>query len=192
MRIMRSTPPGTPTADTTTNRAGRRLLKGALGTTAVAVLAVGMAGPAAAQTTPPQGVDGNVEVSSSIALTGLTSAFTLAGLANSTVTENGEVVFNVETNNLAGYAVTVQAAAATLVADTAGNTDSIPIGELSVRETGTTPFTPLSNLTPVTVHSQDERSAPGGDSLSNDYSVDIPFVNEDNYDVTINYVAAAL
>lgn len=172
--------------------AGRRVVQGVIATGAVAALTVGLAGTASAQTTPPQGVDGNVEVSSSIALTGLTSAFTLAGLANSTVSENGEVVFNVETNNLAGYAVTVQAAAATLVADTAGNTDSIPIGELSVRETGTTPFTPLSNLTPVTVHSQDERSAPGGDNLSNDYSVDIPFVNEDNYDVTINYVAAAL
>ena len=185
------TPPPVADLENGTKRCGRLILRSVVGAGAVAVLAVGMAGTASAQTDDGP-VDGNVQVNSSIALTGLTPSFLLTGLANTTVSENGEVVFNVETNNLAGYSVTVQAGADELVADTAGNLDVIPIGALSVRETGTVPFTPLSDVTPVTVHSQDERSAPGGDALSNDYSVDIPFVNEDNYDVVINYVATAL
>jgi hypothetical protein len=187
-------PASTDAVETAKERAIRLAARGVIAAAAVSAIAVGMAGTAAAQTTVPQPVDGNVQVNSAIALTGLTSSFLLTGLPGATVAENGEVVFDVLTNNFAGYAVTVQAATATLVADTPGNTNSIPIGALSVRETGTTPFTAVSNVTPVTVGGQNTRSTEvgAGDHLSNDYQVVIPFVNEDNYDVTINYVATAL
>ena len=133
--------------------------------------------------------DGHVEVSTAISLTGLTSAFTLSGAPGDTITGTGAVDFNVRTNNISGYTVTVQAATATLVAATSGNTDSIPIGALSVRE-GTNVFVPLSNTSSVTVHDQDTESAELGDALTNDYRVVIPFVNSDTYTVTINYIAS--
>ncbi|GLZ42382.1 hypothetical protein Acsp05_60060 [Actinokineospora sp. NBRC 105648] len=136
--------------------------------------------------------DANVEVTTSIALTGLTPSFTLSGIPGATVTGLGAVALNVETNNLAGYSVTVQSQTATMVAGAPGNTDSIPIGALSVRETGTTPYTALSSATTATVHSQSTRSAEGGDALSDDYQVDIPFVNEDTYTATLDYVATTL
>lgn len=133
----------------------------------------------------------NVAVGTSIALTGLTPTFTLTGIANTTVTEPDVVSFTVETNNLAGYAVTVQSATDTLVANTSGNTDSIPIANLSVSEAGTT-FTPMSSEDPFVVHTQSARSAEGGDALTNDYRVAIPFVNSDTYSVTLNYIATTL
>ena len=101
---------------------------------------------------------------------------------------------NVETNNATGYNVTV-APEAPVLGGTGTNADTIPVTDLSVRETGTTPYTPLSGDTPpvpVTVHNQDVRSAVGtGDDLSNDYEFNtpIPNVNSDTYSVTLDYVA---
>jgi hypothetical protein len=167
---------------------GRRLLmRGAVGAAAVAALAVGLAGTASAATDTDT-VDANVAVGSAITLTGLTPSFLLSGLPGATVAGVGAVTFNVETNNRAGYSVTVESAAATL-AGTGTNGDSIPIGALSVRETGAGAYTPLSNTAPVTVHNQTVRSAEAGDGLSNDYQVVIPFVNTDTYTATLNYVA---
>ncbi len=157
-----------------------------------------LAGPAAgsALAVPGQSdtddTQANVVVQSAISLTALTPSFTLTGLPGGTVSQDGIVTYTVETNNLAGYAVTVQSRTATLAPTAAGNPDSIPISALSVRETGTTPFTPLSDTAPVTVHSQATRSATGGDALSNDYQVVIPFVNEDTYTATLDYVATTL
>jgi len=130
-----------------------------------------------------------VTVNSSITLSGLTSSFTLTGNTNSTVTSNGAVTMNVLTNNLTGYNVTVQAAAAVL-SGTGGNTDTIPIADLKVRETGGVAFVPLSNVAPVVVHTQVIPSGPSGDNLGNDYQVAIPFVRSDTYSVTLNYVAS--
>lgn len=140
----------------------------------------------------------NVEVTTAIELSGLTPTFTLVGVPGATVDGEGEVTMTVTTNNLAGYNVTVQSATATLIPTASGNTDSIPIGNLHVREHvagdvgDPTPFTSLSSGTPVIVHSQAVRSVTGGDDLVNDYSVDIPFVNEDTYTATLNYVATTL
>ena len=125
-------------------------------------------------------------------MTGLTPAFTLSGVPGATVTDVGAVVFTVQTNNLAGYVVTVQSQAPVLSPSTGGNSDSIPIGALSVRETGTTVFTPLSNTVATLVHSQGTRSTANGDSLSDDYRVVIPFVNPGIYETTLNYVTTAL
>jgi hypothetical protein len=107
------------------------------------------------------------------------------------------VAYNVATNNLAGYAVTVQSQTATMVADTAGNPDSIPIGALSARDgaTGTFTYVPVAGPAAqdgTTVHTQATRSAEGGDNLTTDFQVVIPFVNSDTYDATIDYVAATL
>lgn len=134
----------------------------------------------------------NVQVSGAIALTGLTPSFTLVGLPGATAASVGAVNFTVTTNNLAGYAVTVQAAAPTLAATNPGNTDSIPIGALGVRETGQSLYTALSDTSPVTVRNQPTRSAEAGDVISNDYSVTVPFVNEDTYTVTLDYIATTL
>lgn len=133
----------------------------------------------------------NASVNSTITLSGLTPSFTMAGDPNTTVTAAGAVTMNVLTNNKTGYTVTVQAAGATMAPVTTGNTDSIPIANLSVRQTGTTTYAPLSNTTPVTVRNQATKSGASGDTVSNDFSLAIPFVNSDTYRVTLNYVAAA-
>lgn len=132
----------------------------------------------------------NAAVGSTITLSGLTPSFTMAGDPNTTVTAAAPVTMNVLTNNRTGYTVTVQAAGLTMAPVTIGNTDSIPIANLKVRETGTTTYTPLSNIAPVTVHSQATKSGVAGDTVSNDFSLAIPFVNSDTYRVTLTYVAA--
>lgn len=132
----------------------------------------------------------NAAVTSTITLSGLTPSFTISGAPSTTVTAAGAVSMNVLTNNRTGYTVTVQAAGTTMAPLTAGNTDSIPIGNLTVRETGTTPYTALSNTAPVTVHNQATKSGATGDTVSNDFSLAIPFVNADTYRATLTYVAA--
>ena len=193
MRKHISTSPQPSGEGQTRKMSGRRvLLRGAVGAAAVASLAVGLAGTASAA--PGGDTLANVGVDSAITMTGLTPSFTLTGIPGDTVdTALAPVTFNVQTNNIGGYSVTVESATATLAATTGGNTDSIPIGALSVRETGTTPFTALSNAATATVHSQATRSdLVDGDDLSNDYQVVIPFVNSDTYTATLNYLASTL
>ncbi len=176
------------------DRAVRLLARGAVGA-AVAVLAVGMAGTANADATPPQGVTGNVAVGSSIALTGLTPNFTLTGIPGATVAGLDAVTYNVATNNLAGYAVTVQSRSATMVG-TGANADSIPIGALGARDgAGTAAYVAVAGpaaAVGTTVHTQTTRSVQGGDPLTTDFQVVIPFVNSDTYTAVIDYVAATL
>lgn len=127
-----------------------------------------------------------------ISLTGLTPSFTLAGLPDSTVSSDGTLTMTVATNSSSGYVVAVQAASPSLTGTTPGDTDStIPIDRLSVRETGTSEFQPLSASTPLVVHRQDEPSSPGGDAISNDFRVQIPFVPSDTYAGTLDYIVSA-
>lgn len=98
----------------------------------------------------------------------------------------------VTTNNFTGYAVTVQSASANLAPNIIGSTTSIPIADLGVRETGVGSYTPLSDTNPVTVHSQGTASASTGDTVSNDYQITIPFVRQDTYSGTLNYIATTL
>ncbi|MFE2519397.1 hypothetical protein [Streptomyces mirabilis] len=134
----------------------------------------------------------NVSVLGSITLSNLTGSFTLTGDPSTTVSSTGAVNMTVTTNNPAGYQVTVQSTTPTLTGSV-GNTDSIPIGNLYVRETGSGPLLyPLSDTSPVTVHIQHTPSAPAGDNLSNDYSINIPAVQPDTYRTTLNYIAATL
>jgi hypothetical protein len=187
-------PARAPTVVAKERHIGRLVLSSVIGVTSIAALTGVLAGSAsaAAGDTSPGTTDGHVVVNSAIALTGLTPNFTLTGLPGATVTGTGAVTFNVQTNNLAGYAVTVESQTSTLTPAVGTNTDSIPIGALSVRETGATAFTPLSNTAAVTVHSQNTRSAQLGDALSNDYQVVVPFVNQDVYSATLNYIATTL
>jgi len=174
--------------------ARRHVVRGLLTTAALAALVGAGALPASAA---PGDVSRattvvNVGVSSAINLTGLTPSFALNGLPGTTVAHSNVVEMTVATNNATGYAVTVQAERDTLDPSRAGNPDSIPIAALHVREANTTAYTSVNNTTPVTVHTQATRSAVGGDAIRNDYSVDIPFVNDDTYSVTLDYVATAL
>jgi hypothetical protein len=60
-----------------------------------------------------------------------------------------------------------------------------------VRETGASQFRPLSASTPLVVHRQNVPSAPGGDAISNDFRIQIPFVSSDTYSATLDYIASA-
>ncbi|WP_248959370.1 hypothetical protein [Sphaerisporangium perillae] len=154
------------------------------------IASAGPVAPARADTSSGN-TTANVSVTGSITLSNLTGSFTLSGDPGTTATLNGAVTMTVTTNNPAGYQVTVQATTPTMTGS-AGNSDSIPIGNLYVHETGDPLFYQMSNTTPVTVHTQHTPSAPGGDNLSNDYMVNIPVVQPDTYRTTLNYIAATL
>ncbi len=176
-----------------TRRRRSRFVAAAVVGGAFTALLVGSGGSAfASGPTSGGSTTGNVDVNTSIALNGLTPSFTLTGIPGATVTGLGAVTMNVQTNNLAGYAVTVESSTPTLLPTAVGNADSIPISALSVEESEFGSFTPVSDTQTVTVHAQDSRSAEAGDNLFNDYQVVIPFVNEDTYSATLNYIATAL
>ena len=126
-----------------------------------------------------------------ITLADLTPSFTLTGLPNTTVSSNGTVTMTVTTNSASGYLVSVQPRTDTLTGAVPGNNETIPIGQLGVRESGTDTFRPLSDQEPLTVHDQDTPSAPGGDAISNDYQVQIPFVPSDTYSAELDYIVSA-
>jgi hypothetical protein len=172
-----------------TTRRGYRTLLGLGGVAATAALVAG-GGLAANAVDASDSTDVNVVVETAISLTGLTDEFTLTGAPGAEVSDADAVAFTVETNNIAGYTVTVQSTTATLLPTAPGNTDSIPIGALSV--TGDSGSGALSSTTPVLVHTQATRSAEGGDDFTNEYTVDIPFVNSDTYSTTLTYVASTL
>jgi len=175
---------------TTSHRSA--LVRGLLTTTA-AIALVGASSLSASADESAGTTVGNVSVGASILLTGMTPSFTLNGLSGATVTSvAGVVSMNVKTNNFAGYDVTVQAETDTLVATDPDNDDSIPIGALKVRETGESAWSAMTDATPLTVHSQGARSAEVGDTVRNDYQVQIPFVATDTYSVTLDYVATTL
>ncbi len=124
-----------------------------------------------------------------LTLTDLTPSFTLIGPPGSTPQLDNAVTMTVTTNNAAGYAVTVSAADDAL--RSAVSSDTIPINLLSVRPSGTEAFSPFAPGGIVTVHSQDRPSAPGGDAVSNDYRVQIPFVASGDYSTTLEYIATS-
>ncbi|MFC7645264.1 hypothetical protein ACFQX6_34975 [Streptosporangium lutulentum] len=96
------------------------------------------------------------------------------------------------TNSFDGYTVTVQAGSDELTSNEPGNDATIPIGNLRVRESGTSAFQPLSATEPVLVHTQPGPSAPNGDAIGNDFEADIPFIRVGRYSATLTYVTTAL
>ncbi|WP_157521701.1 DUF7507 domain-containing protein [Herbidospora cretacea] len=127
-------------------------------------------------------------IAQSIAVADLTRSFTLTGPPDTTQRGDGIVTMNVITNSPTGYTVTVRSSASALTSPVTGA--SIPISALKVRSPETSGFEPLSATTPIVVHRQTGPSAQIGDSLSNDYEVDIPFVPTGNYSVTLDYIAS--
>jgi uncharacterized repeat protein (TIGR01451 family) len=125
-----------------------------------------------------------------ISITGLTDDITLTGLPNTTVTSNGAVTMTVTTNSTGGYVVSVRSSTESLTGSDPENTDVIPVGNLKVRGTGDTSFVPLS-LDPTIVEDRDSATSPAGDAVSNDYRVDIPFVDGDTYTGTLDYIVSA-
>ncbi|GAA3135257.1 hypothetical protein GCM10017600_71580 [Streptosporangium carneum] len=136
----------------------------------------------------------NIQVGLSITLSDLTPSFTLAGNPGETVTAGDglPVTMRVTTNNFAGYVVTVQPAAVDLAGAVSGNLDRIASGLLEVRGPAQGDFTPLASGAPLEVARKTSRSDPGGDIITNDYRITIPFVRPDTYSGTLNYVATTL
>jgi hypothetical protein len=169
-----------------------RAIRGTLLAGAVAAAFIGATPGSASADTSPGTTDAHVAVQPGITLTGLTSSFTLTGTPGQTVaTDPGDVVFNVETNNVAGYTVTVQSEAPNMVPAIVSNADVIAIGDLTVRNSEGA-FQALSADDAVLVHTQPGRSANGGDALGSDYQIRIPVVNADVYSATLDYVATTL
>jgi uncharacterized repeat protein (TIGR01451 family) len=129
------------------------------------------------------------EIALAVTLTDLTPSFTVTGPPDTTVTADGAMTMTVITNSPGGYTVSVRAKTETLTGATPGNSDTIPIGSLGVRESGTSTYSPLSTQSQV-VHQQTWPSAPGGDAVSNDFRVDIPFVTSDSYTVELEYIVS--
>ncbi|MFI6235468.1 putative Ig domain-containing protein [Micromonospora sp. NPDC050784] len=130
-----------------------------------------------------------VVAAQSITLSGLPAGFTLTGRPQQVVGQPEAVTMTVTTNSPTGYAVTVRGLAPELVGANPENPYTIPIENLRVRESGTSVFRELSDVTPVVVHRQPGPSAPGGDAIGNDYEVSIPAVVADEYSTTLEYVA---
>ncbi|MFG1867237.1 DUF7927 domain-containing protein [Micromonospora arborensis] len=130
-----------------------------------------------------------VVAAQSITLSGLPAGFTLTGRPQQVVGQPEAVTMTVTTNSPTGYAVTVRGLTPELVGANPANPYTIPIENLRVRESGTSVFRELSDVTPVVVHRQSGPSAPGGDAIGNDYEVSIPAVVADEYSTTLEYVA---
>lgn len=131
----------------------------------------------------------NAAVNQSITLSGLTASFTITGNPSTTATSASAVSYNVTTNDRNGYTVTAQAAAATMAGAAVGNTDTIPIADLSAKDSAAATYSALSNTAALTLESTSAKTSNTGDNLTNGYQLAIPFVNADTYSVTINYTA---
>lgn len=155
----------------------------------VCVLTAGLLCAPAAAAQP--GADATVEITTVLTLTGLGADFALTG-APGAVTSGDSVALNVATNNLGGYVVTIQSRTPVMVAATQGNEDSVPIGAVSVRDSGAEAFASLSAVRPLTVHRRPGPTGQSGDDIGNYFQVAIPRVEQDTYLATLDYVAATL
>ena len=158
--------------------------------TGLAVAGIGIAAFSAAPVYAA-GTTVSTGVASTLTLSGLSAAFTLSGAPTTTQTGSSAVTMNVKSNNRTGYNVTVQAAAANMTGVTAGNTDTIPVTALTVRNTAVGgAYTAISSSSARTVTNTTVKSAAAGDTVNNDYQLVVPWVNADTYRVTLNYILA--
>lgn len=170
------------------------LRRGVVAAATVATVAGGMhfEAQAAPGLEDTQSTTAQVVVGSAITLTGLPASFTLTGNPGETVTTTTPVTVVVATNNFEGYGLSIEPQSAALEPATAGNTDTIPIGDLGVRAGATGNFSPLTFGSPVDVYTQATPSAEAGDTLSTEYQITIPFVRPDTYTAVLDYVATTL
>lgn len=131
----------------------------------------------------------NVVVSTLISISGQTASLDLNGNPGDAVTSGAPVELTVATNNPTGYTVSVAPATASLAGADTGNTDTIPFTDVEY-ETSDGSFAPLTfgGSNPA-VHSQTTPSAAGGDTISHDYQINVPFVAPDTYSGEITYTA---
>ncbi|MFC6086189.1 hypothetical protein [Sphaerisporangium aureirubrum] len=152
---------------------------------------LGPGAPAAQADTDTGSTTVNVEVTSSITLTDLTPEITLTGAPGEVPT--AQVTMVVTTNNFAGYNVTVVPRTANLTPAIVGNTDVIPASSLQVSgpaQTGA--FVNLTPGTPLVVATSDDPSPAGGDSITNNYRITVPYVRPDVYSGILDYVVTTL
>ena len=166
------------------DRGDRRLVNAVTSPSVGSTCPTGAPGATCSTTT---GVDADV-----LTLSGLTPSFRLTGLPGDVVQLDGAVNLTVTTNSHRGYTVSVTPRRPVLTAEPT-TTDTIPVERLAVRPSGDdrAGFTPLDPGGSVQVHSQDRPSAPGGDAVSNDYRVDIPFVDSADYGTELDYIVTA-
>jgi hypothetical protein len=191
-------PFNTPLSGPSTDGARRvRLAARAVATTAAAAALLSVAALSASaapgDVSVADSVVANVNVSSTITLNLDQASFDLNGLPSTEASQTGAVTGVVTTNNATGYSVGVVAESAVLTAATTGNTDTIPIANLAVVDSGGS-YAALSDddAAPVITTTKGSRSALAGDAFSDDYRVAIPDVNSDTYTVTLDYTATAL
>ncbi|SER30967.1 hypothetical protein [Microlunatus flavus] len=185
---------GTTHPPLATGVSSRRSTRGLAAAAVVGLLAAAAGALPASAAPGDQSADttvANVAVSSAITLQGLTPSFTLTGLPGDTVAELSAVAYTVLTNNVGGYNVTVQADAPALT-PAGTSADTIPVSNLAVRPSGSGgAYTAVSATSPITLHGSGTRSDVEGDDYADDYQIDIPFVADDTYSVTLNYIATA-
>jgi hypothetical protein len=165
-----------------------------LGVAGAAVLGAGLSASPARADDDTGTTTVNVEVGSTIALTDLSPSFTLSGNPGDTVSTGATpVTMTVTTNNFAGYTVTVEPATANLVGAIPGNTDTVPADDLEVD--GPAQGGDYENLvfgTPRTVATKASASDPDGDTVINNYRLTVPFVRDDTYSGSLNYIVTTL
>ena len=178
------------------SRLGRSLARTTVAVSAVALFVAGMGATASAA---PGGdsTSVSVTVASVLDLTITSQPFVLNSAAGAVVSLPAAVAYTVTSNNLAGYNVTVAAAADVLTgASATDGTDTIPVGAMTVTQagslaTGAQIVTGPTLAAPVELHTQAVRSASTGDLFTNDYSITIPNVTADVYAVALDYVLTA-
>lgn len=136
--------------------------------------------PALAQTAP---VTAEATVENAISLTADDATVALTGVPGTAATANSGLVAT--SNNAAGYNVTVLASAANMAGAAVGNTDVIPVGDLSVGGLA------ANSTTAATIHTQDLKSADAGDAIPVPYALTMPHVNADVYSVGLTFTATA-
>jgi hypothetical protein len=192
-----STVEGTHSTPIRRRHTARLVQRGLLAAAVAAAFTGALAGSASAN--PPNDTTvAEVNVSTGITITGLTPSFTLSGAPGEVVnTGNAPVIYNISSNDPAGYRVTVTAAAPvmTSVSGVPPATHTFPIQDLTVRDGSTSAFDP-STFQPMTdarsgvvVHSQSVPSDRLGDDLSTDFQIRIPTVPLGLYQATLNYLA---
>lgn len=161
--------------------------------TGLALAVAAVPGPALAQEQADDATTAQVIVQEVINIT-VDESFTMSGIPGSPTATDTPVSLTVTTNNPAGYTISVQPVAATLVPpDPVANTDTIDFTDIRVEDIDTPDaFTPLDPANPITVHTQASASDPTGDDHQHNFDMEaVPFIQPDTYSGDITYLAVA-
>jgi hypothetical protein len=165
-----------------------RLFRAAMVTVMGAALLVVPVGAASADTSGS--VEAEIVIASGLLLVGLPSGVSLTGQPGDLASETVPFTYQVFSNDMAGYTVTVQAAEDKMYA---GSSDFITVDRLEVQDGAVTPshsWTAMSSLSAVSVYSRASRSETDGDNLSTNFQMSLPVVAAGTYTMTLDYVVA--